>query len=146
MNKEESADLILKLYDLRREEVMRKARNWFSSFVPETPEDIFEVIDGEEEGAYFRMVVSYWDMAAGFVNHGAIDEDMFNDTNGEHIMVFSKVYPFIQDLREAWSLPNYLINLEKLILRMPDAHEMLRQRREAIKNWVESKKQMAKNA
>src|SRR3989440_10249936 len=77
-DKEKSAELILRLYELRREEVMRKARTWYFGFHPESVEDITAVARGEHS-AYFRMVTSYWDMACSFVNHGAVDEEMFKD-------------------------------------------------------------------
>ena len=93
MSKVESADLILKLYDLRREETMRKARNWFFTFNPTSSDDLFKTMMDPEVGGYLRMVTSYWDMAAAMVNHGAIDADLFNETAGEHIMVFAKIEP-----------------------------------------------------
>src|SRR5204863_7805324 len=97
MSKHEDADLILKLYDLRREAVMREARNWFLSFNPTSVQDFIDVLVGEKS-AYFRMIVSYWDMAASLVNHGAIDKQMFNDANGEHLFVYSKIEPFLAEL------------------------------------------------
>jgi len=81
-DKAKSAELILKLYDLRREPVMREARNWFFTFNPESIEDIQRTAFGEHS-AYFRMVTTYWDMACSFVNNGAIDERMFADANAE---------------------------------------------------------------
>lgn len=146
MNKVESADLILKLYDLRREETMRKARNWFISYFPESVDDIMQTMIDEKTSAYYRMVISYWDMAASFVNQGAIDEEMFNETTGEHVVFFSKVYPFLGELRERLDNPNLYGNLEKLIMRMPDAKEMLHKRREMMKMWMEEREKMAKSA
>lgn len=146
MNKVESADLIMKLYDLRREKKMRKARNWFISFFPESVDDIMQTMIDEKTSANYRMVISYWDMAAIFVNQGAIDEEMFNETTGEHIVVFSKVFPFVEELREKFQSPNMYGNLEKLIMRMPDAKEMLGKRREMMKQWMEMRKEMAKGA
>jgi len=75
MSKQEDANLILKLYDLRREAVMRDARNWFFTFNPTGVQDFIDVMMGEHSGHY-RMVVSYWDMAASMVNQGAIDEEL----------------------------------------------------------------------
>ena len=89
MSKVESADLILKLYDLRREETMRKARDWMFTFNPTSVDEYMQTMMDPTVGGYLRMVTSYWDMAASFVNHGAIDAEMFNDTVGEHIMVFA---------------------------------------------------------
>lgn len=89
MSKVESADLIPKLYDLRRETVMRAARTWIFSFNPTSADEIMQAMMSEH-GAYLRMVTSYWDMAASFVNHGAIDAEMFSDTAGEYAMVLAK--------------------------------------------------------
>jgi hypothetical protein len=146
VSKAESANLILKLYDLRREEVMREARNWMISYFPESIDDIFATYMDEKTSPFLRMVVSYWDNAAALVNHGAIDEDMFNDMNGEHIMVFSKIYPFLGKIRERFNNEKFLANLEKLIMRMPDAENMLTQRRAMMKEMLEARKAMSKNA
>ena len=96
----QSADLILKLYDLRREEVMRNARaSYMKEFHPRSAQDVISVLRGEHS-AYFRMVTSYWEMAASFVNNGAIDWKMFMDANpGEPVNVFVKLYPHLEDLR-----------------------------------------------
>ena len=146
MNKAESADLIMKLYDLRREDTMREARKWFISFFPESTQDVMKTMVDEKTSAYYRMVVTYWDMAAGFVNHGAIDEEMFLDSSGEFIVVFSKVEPFIEELRQILGSQKYLKNLETLIMKMPDAKEMLAARREQMKRWMEARAEMQKNA
>jgi hypothetical protein len=106
MSKVESADLILKLYDLRRETKMREARNWIFGFNPTSADDIMNTMMDPEVGAYLRMVISYWEMAASLVNHGAIDADMFNDTAGEHVMVFAKIEPFLEGIREKMDSPD----------------------------------------
>ncbi|MGH9946420.1 MAG: DUF4760 domain-containing protein, partial [Pyrinomonadaceae bacterium] len=105
MSKVESADLILKLYDLRREATMRKARDWMFGFNPTNAEEYGQTMMDPEVGGYLRMVSSYWDMAAALVNHGAIDADLFNETVGEHYMVFAKIEPVLADLRTAWESP-----------------------------------------
>ena len=133
MSKVESADLILKLYDLRREEKMREARNWIFSFNPTSADEYFQTMMDPEVGGYLRMVTSYWDMAASFVNHGAIDAEMFNDTAGEHIMVFAKIQPFLAELRERFQNPRAFQHLEKLIMDMPDGAERLAKTREFMK-------------
>lgn len=145
-SKAESADLILKLYDLRREAVMREARNWIVSFFPESAGDILQTMINPETSAKFRMVTSYWDMAASFVNHGAIDEDMFNDTAGEHVLVFSKIEPFLEEVRQNMGSPNFLKNLETLVMKMPDAEETLAARREMMKRWMQMRSEAAKSS
>ena len=143
MSKVESADLILKLYDLRREETMRKARNWIFSFNPTSVEEVEKTMMDPEVGGYLRMVLSYWDMAASLVNHGAIDADLFNDTVGEHIGVFAKMEPFIADLRTKWQQPDAFKNLEKVIYDRPGGKEQLERTRE----WMKSiREQMAAQA
>ena len=143
MSKVESADLILKLYELRREEKMREARAWIIPFFPESAADIMQAMVNAETSAKFRMVTTYWDMAASFVNHGAIDEEMFTEITGEHIVVFSKIEPFLEELRENLG-PNYLKNLETLIMKQPDAKEMLTARREMMKRWMQARAETAK--
>jgi hypothetical protein len=125
-------DGIIKLYDLRREPVMRQAREWFDGFYAETFEDIIELFKTEDK-RYFRMALTYWDMVASFVNHGAIDEQMFSEINGEHIAVYAKVEPFIQDLRALLKNPAGLANFETLVLRAPNAAEMMADFREKAK-------------
>jgi hypothetical protein len=131
-NKYESANLLLKLYELRREERIRMARDWFIGFTPGNAQDVVDTIRGKD-GAYYRMVVSYWDMAASFVNHDVIDEDMFNDTILEHIAVYSKIQPYIDELRTIFGEPEYLKQLEKLVMRVPNIETRISQMRKRMK-------------
>lgn len=137
MSKVESADLILKLYDLRREATMRQARNWIWSFNPTSADEYMKTMMDPEVGGYLRMVTSYWDMAAALVNHGAIDAEMFNDTVGEHLFVFAKVEPLLAELREMWQSPEAFKNLEKVILDQPNGAEKLLKTKEWIKSMNE---------
>lgn len=143
-SKAESADLILKLYDLRREAAMREARNWIVTFFPESAGDVLQTMIDAETSAKFRMVTSYWDMAATFVNHGAIDEEMFNETAGEHVLVFAKIEPFLEEVRQNMGSPNFLKNLETLVMKLPDARETLAARREMMKRWMQMRADAAK--
>ena len=136
MSKQAEADLILKLYDLRREATMREARNWFFMFNPQSPADIMEVLTSDKSG-YYRMVISYWDMACSFVNNGAIDAQMFNDANGEHIFVYAKMEPFIPALREMVGAPQFLAHLEKVVKALPDYETRLEAVRLRIKKIIE---------
>ena len=133
-SKSESAELILKLYDLRREAVMRKARDWMFSFNPTSTEEYMQTMMDPEVGGYLRMVVSYWDMAATLVNQGAIDAQMFNQTNGEHVVVFAKLQPLLADLRAMWDAPDALSNLEKLIMDSPGGAEKVQKTQEWMKS------------
>jgi len=132
MGKHDDADLILKLYELRREPVMREARNWFFSFNPTNAAEYMEAMMGEHSG-HLRMVISYWDMAASFVNNGAIDEQMFNDANGEHLFIFAKIEPILEELRQQWNQPEMLKHFEAVVRRVPDSAEKLAGIRERIK-------------
>jgi hypothetical protein len=130
--KQEEAGLILKLYELRREDTMRKARDWyFREFNPESIADFTEATFGEHSG-HLRMVVSYWDMAAALVNDGAISLDLFTNTNAEHIGVFSKIEPLLGEIRSAYA-PQFAVNLEKLIDATPDGRNRAAQARERMK-------------
>ncbi|HKR00423.1 MAG TPA: hypothetical protein VJT09_07105 [Pyrinomonadaceae bacterium] len=139
-DKQEDANLILRLYEIRREEAMRKARNWFmNEFNPESTQDIFKVLVGEHS-ADFRMVASYWDMVAAFVNHGTIDEELFNDINTEHVAIYAKLQPFLAEIRAMPGVPPYLYlkSLEPLVLRMPDAEERVASMRRYMKMRAEA--------
>ena len=141
-DKAKSAELIMKLYDLRREEVMREARNWFFTFNPESVEHLQRTAMGEH-GAYFRMVTTYWDMACSLVTNGAIDEQMFNDANAEHVAVYSKIEPFIEEIRAAYSQA-YLGHVEKVVMGMPDAKERLATTRERLRMLTTKRADAAK--
>ena len=110
----QDADLILKLYEIRREEKMREARQWFAGqFRASSMEEFGRACPpGSQESAYFRMVTSYWDMAGLFVAQGVLNEELFVRSAGESLLVWEKVRPFIGELREAFSNPTYLENLE----------------------------------
>lgn len=128
----DEAALILQLYDLRREETMRKARDWYArEFNPESMADVEKAFFGEHSG-HIRMVTSYWDMAAAFVNNGAISLQLFNETNGEHFVAFGKIEPFLNDIRAAYG-PQYLVNLEKLIDATAGGRERAGAMRERMK-------------
>jgi len=124
MSKHHDADLILKLYELRREPVMREARNWFFTFNPKSTQDFFDTVSSDKSG-YYRMVISYWDMAASFVTNGAIDAQMFNDANGEHLFIYSKLEPFLADLRRETGNPEFMAHLEKVVKEIPNVDEKI---------------------
>lgn len=145
MSKQQDADLILKLYDLRREPVMREARNWFFTFNPTTTQDVMEALMSEQSG-YYRMVISYWDMAAALVNNGAIDEQLFNETNGEHIFIYAKIAPVIEEIRTMFGSPDFLLNLETLIKRIPNIDEKIATMRERMKKFGELRAERAAKA
>jgi 1,2-phenylacetyl-CoA epoxidase catalytic subunit len=78
------------------------------------------------------MVTTYWEMACSFVTNGAIDEQMFNDANAEHVAVYSKIEPFIKEIRAAYT-SNYMEHLERVVMAMPNAQERVQTTRERLK-------------
>ena len=114
-------DVILKLYDLRREDRMRKARGWLFGYkASNAAEHQAACPPGSEENAYFRMVTSYWDMAASFVTSGAINKELFLQNAGELLFVWEKTKAAIIDNRKAMGNPKYLSNLETVAQAMID--------------------------
>ena len=145
MSKQEDANLILKLYNLRRETVMRDARNWFFTFNPTSIQDFIDVLMGEHTGHY-RMVVSYWDMAASMVNQGAIDEELFNASGGELVFVYAKIAKFIPELRQLFGTPDLLQNMETLVKRIPNIDEKIAQMNERMKQFAAIRAEREKGA
>jgi len=132
MSKQDEASLILKLYELRREDTMRKARDWFTlEFNPASMDDLNNYMFSEHSG-HLRMVLSYWEMAAALVNQGAISLEMFNETNGEHLGVFSKIEHLVPEVRAVWG-PQWMANLEKVIDSTPKGRERIAIMRERMK-------------
>ncbi|MBL8166748.1 MAG: hypothetical protein JNJ50_01250 [Acidobacteria bacterium] len=138
----QDAELIIKLYDLRRDETMRKARNFvFLEFFPQSADDV-KALFGDpalaQQNAYFRQATSYWDMVAAMVNHGAIDKDLFFDTNGEFFAVWAKIGDFVPELRHFFG-PQYLVNLEKLIALHPNGAQRLELMKKRFKAMAEQR-------
>jgi len=114
------AELILKLYDARRETEIRKARQWWTTtFWPESADDIIKVMRsiGAQENAWIRQVLGYWSMASSFVSHGVLNEDLFFEPSfsGEMFFIYAKIEPYVKELREKLQNPLLLVNLEKLV-------------------------------
>jgi hypothetical protein len=129
----ESALLNLKLFDLRREPVLREARDWFlREFNPETFTELLALVGGTRN-ASFRMVLGYWDMAASLVTTGAIEGDAFRAAHGEIFATFSKIHPFLAELRTASGEPAFCKHMETVVMAEPEAEAMLTRRREAIR-------------
>lgn len=129
----ESAQLNLQLFDLRREPVLREARAWFlREFNPDTFSDFIQLVRSERN-ASFRMVISYWDMAASLVTTGAIDGDAFRAAHGEIFATFSKIHPFLAELRTVSGESEFCKHMEAVVLAAPNAEAILARRREAIR-------------
>jgi hypothetical protein len=132
---------ILKLYELRSESLMRQARAWFfSQFNPGSGLEILGLMQsGEKESAFYRMVSSHWEVAAALVNNGGIDQKMFLEANSEHLVVFAKLQPFLAEIRETIGEPDYLSQLEKLVMQAENVEHKLDNRRRLIQRWVQPK-------
>jgi hypothetical protein len=125
------AQLIMQLYDLRREAEMRKARHWWiAEFWPQSVDDIMKVVGamGSQENNWLRQVGGYWSMAASFVLHGALSEELFiqPSVSGEMVLIFAKVQPFLKELREKMGDPQMFGNIEKVITGSKFGRERLK--------------------
>ncbi len=142
------AELILKLYELRRDPELRKARNWsLNDLWPESVDDLLGIARafGSEPNRYFRMVFSYWDMACALVVHGALSADLFFDCSGEMYPLFAKVQPFIPGFRQAVDAPDAFVNMEKLILGSKQTRDRLARVEKALVRWKQLRAQAAKS-
>jgi hypothetical protein len=129
----ESATLNLRLFELRREPVLREARSWyFAEFNPETFVEFAAIVSGERN-ASFRMVLGYWDMAASLVTTGAIDAEAFRAAHGEIVSTFAKIQPFLAELRSTSGEPEFCRHIEAVVLGMPDAAATMARRLEALR-------------
>jgi hypothetical protein len=117
---QEQVNLLLKLYDLRREPRLREAREWVSAnFHVKTQEDVMRICPpGSRENAYMRMVLTYWEMVSSIVNRGLIDEDFFFENSGEEWALFEQVKPILPTWRAMFSNPKFLANLEEQSKRL----------------------------
>jgi hypothetical protein len=125
------AQLILQLYDLRREAEIRKARNWWLvTFWPENAEDFMKVGSamGTQENNWLRQAAGYWSMSASLVLSGAINQELFLDpsVSGEMFFIFAKVKPFLGELRTKMKNPRMFANIEKLINSTKQGREWLK--------------------
>jgi|SRR5579872_15556 len=125
------AELILKLYDLRREGELRKARNWWMGFWPESADDVLKIATalGTQENAWMRQVGGYWEMAASFVLHGVLSRELFLEGgfSGEMFFFFAKIEPYLKEIREKMQNPGVFGNVEKLITTSAGGPERLKQ-------------------
>jgi hypothetical protein len=125
------AELILKLYELRREPELRKARNWWLwEFAPRNADDFLKVANtpGTQENNWLRQGGSYWGMAAALVRQGILNEELFlrPACSGEMFFMFAKVYPFITELREKLGDPEVFLDVEKVVMGTKWGRERLK--------------------
>jgi hypothetical protein len=143
------AQLIAQLYDMRREPELRKARDWWlGEFMPRTADDFMKVAMamGTQENKWLRQVAGYWGMAAAFVLQGALDEELFlrPAVSGEMFVMFAKVHPFLEELREKLGDPEIFLDVEKVIMHTKWGRERLKFILKRVEMWRE--KMAAKSA
>ena len=124
----DDANLILRLYELRREEKLRAAREWYrTKFCPISVEEIKALYQTPgAENTNFRMAMTYWDMACSFVASGVLHPELFMQSGGESLMIWSRVEEFVPRIREEMGMPWFLINIERTIAMTPSAPERLK--------------------
>ncbi|MGB7555028.1 MAG: hypothetical protein WBM04_11695 [Candidatus Korobacteraceae bacterium] len=111
------AELILKLYELRREPVMREARNFVAGFSPKSAADMLGVANafGTKENAYIRQVFGYWEMVAALIVHGTLNSLLAYDTLGEMYFVYAKIQPFVEEFRQKSGMVEFQVNVQKVV-------------------------------
>jgi hypothetical protein len=115
----EDANLLLRLYELRREDRLREARAWFEThFKPKSFEEASQLApQGSEQNAYVRMVTSYWDMVASLITSGVLNEELFFESGHEMVLCWERVRDVTPKIRELFHNPLYLANLEEACAR-----------------------------
>lgn len=116
------AEIILRLYEIRTEALMRQARAWITSeFWPATAEDYFAVASNpaDPHNAWLRQVLSYWEMAAAMVLHGAVSAELFVDCNSEGFFLLAKFAPILDAVRE--KNPGFMTKTSELVKRFTAA-------------------------
>jgi hypothetical protein len=116
-NSIQQAELILHLYELRRETVMREARSYIGGeFLPASAKEFLDIVSaGGKHTAFVLQVYGYWDMVAAFVEHGALDATLVHDTCQEMYFQYAKIQPWLAEFRKQMNLPEWLISVERLI-------------------------------
>ncbi len=112
------AELILKLYEIRRETALRAARDYVGGeFMPKSVDDFVSLVkDGGKPSGHILQVYGYWDMVAAFVVHGALDEALIFDTCQEMYFQFEKIQPYLAGFREKMNLPEFLRSIETVVV------------------------------
>jgi hypothetical protein len=132
------AQICMQFYDLRREAEMRKARNWFAMWQPQSFDDIVQLSMnfGSQENAWLRQVLTYWENAAALVLRGAVHKDLFMDWGGEMLFVYVKLKPWMKQIREFNKMPDWMAKVEKVANSTPALRERVA--------WMENRfKEMA---
>jgi hypothetical protein len=142
------AELVLKLYELRREPLMRRARDFVAGFWPQSVDEILTLAQafGTEQNAFMRQVFSYWEMAASLVLRGTLHEDLFLDNAGEMIFVYAKVRPFLAEIRSRMGAPEFFHNVEQLLEQSERGRKTLKATEERVQSIGQRMRQAAKTS
>jgi hypothetical protein len=117
----DDVNLILKLYELRRDDRLREARKWFGSLKVKTLSELQAACPpGSEQDASLRMVTSYWEMAASFITSGVLNQELFVQSGGELLFVWTKIQDVVPELRKFYGNPKYLSNVETVAKALID--------------------------
>jgi len=140
------AELILKLYDLRREAVMREARNFVFQLTLNSIDDLMSVASaqGQKENAYIRQVYGYWDMVAALVSHGTLNALLVYDTCHEMYFVYAKIQPFLNEFRRRMGMPDFLASLEKFVEGSTEGRERVARLQKLQLEWTRMRAEAAK--
>lgn len=95
------AELILKVYDLRREAVMRASRDAINrDFWPRNADEALAVLAPDHPlNAAYRQTSTYWEMVYGMAKHGVVHTDFLLESNGEGLLLFARVEPYLETIR-----------------------------------------------
>jgi hypothetical protein len=136
------ADILLKLYDLRREPEMRKAKDWATlQFRPASAEDILAVLRdiGTEHNRWLRQFITYYEMVASLVHRGLLDRDLLEDSVNEYVGFYALLKPHLKQVREALGIPDYMGQIERLV----EESERGRERLAKIEKWIAARRAAA---
>jgi hypothetical protein len=139
------AEIVMKLYDLRRESEMRKARNWYGNADFSSWEAVQKIMMGwgTQENAWFRQNLTYWENAASLVLRGVVNRDLFFDWNGEIVFTYVKIKPYLKQIRETSGSDEFLAKTEKLLSSTPELRQRVAWMEGQFKKWGEMMKAKA---
>lgn len=140
------AQIVMQMYDFRREAEMRKARKWFASWNPTSFDDFQKIGMNFEaqENAWLRQLLTYWENAASLVLHGAVHPGLFMDWGGEMLFVYVKIKPWLKQIREFNGFPEWMAKVEKVSNSTPELRKRVAWMEERFKKMAEMRAKSAK--
>jgi hypothetical protein len=142
------AEICMRMYDMRREAEMRKARQWFGGWNPQSFDEIVQLSMNmqSQENAWLRQVLTYWENAASLVLHGAVHKDLFMDWSGEMLFVYVKLKPWLKQIREFNSMPDWMGKVEKVANSTPELRKRIVWMEERFKKFAAMRAKAAAKA